>query len=216
MEEIIDYSEEINRKIDEIQTKVLSGEIVLLDTELVSIFENLKNSLNKDNINRYSSLYKNAFYLLLQKFDELKALISKIDSKEGFIRYLKSNPADSEVYELLSSCWVKPFNIGSLSFGFLKSAKEKLDILKSEPASLEKVEKIDVKDTFLLEISEQKFTEKMLDFYNSIKNLLPCGFEEIFESEQNQIKIYENFVYLLHLLQLGKIKYQKETNFLYL
>jgi len=216
MEEITDFSEEINRKIDEIQTKVLSGEIVLLDTELVSIFENLKNSLNTDNINRYSSVYKNAFRLLIQKFEELKVLINNIDSKEGFLRYLKSNPPDNEVNELLSSCWVKSFNIGSLSFDFLESAKEKLNIMKGDPKTIEHIEKIDVNDTFLLEVSEQKFTEKMLDFFNKIKNKLPCEFEAIFESEQNQIKIYENFVFLLHLLQLGKIKYQKETNFLYL
>lgn len=216
MGEITDFSEEINRQIDEIQSKVLSGEIVLLDTELVTIFESLKNSLNIDNINRYSSVYKNAFQLLIQKFEELKILMNSIDRKEGFLKFLESNPPDLEINEILSGSWVKTFNIESLSFNFLESAKEKLNIIKGDPTSIEQVEKMDVKDTFLLEISEQKFTEKMVDFYNKIKNLLPCGFEEIFESEQNQIKIYENFVYLLHLLQLGKIKYQKETNFLYL
>ena len=216
MEEFKDYSEEINRRIEEIQTKVLSGEIILLDTELVSIFENLKNSLNIDNLNRYSSVYKNAFHLLIQKFEELKILINNIDRKEGFLKFLRLKPPDSEINNLLSGCWVKPFNIESLSFNFLESAKEKLNIKKGNPATIDQVEKMEVKGTFLLEISEQKFTEKMSEFYNRIKNQLPCGFEDIFESEQDQIKIYENFVYLLHLLQLGKIKYQKETNFLYL
>jgi hypothetical protein len=216
MEEFKDYSEEINRRIEEIQTKVLSGEIVLLDTELVSIFENLKNSLNIDNLNRYSSVYKNAFHLLIQKFEELKILINNIDRKEGFLKFLRLKPPDSEINNLLSGCWVKPFNTESLSFNFLESAKEKLNIKKGNPATIDQVEKMEVKGTFLLEISEQKFTEKMSEFYNRIKNQLPCGFEDIFESEQDQIKIYENFVYLLHLLQLGKIKYQKETNFLYL
>ena len=216
MEEFKDNSEEIKRRIEEIQTKVLSGEIILLDTELVSIFENLKNSLNIDNLNRYSSVYKNAFHLLIQKFEELKILINNIDRKEGFLKFLRLKPPDSEINNLLSGCWVKPFNIESLSFNFLESAKEKLNIKKGNPATIDQVEKMEVKGTFLLEISEQKFTEKMSEFYNRIKNQLPCGFEDIFESEQDQIKIYENFVYLLHLLQLGKIKYQKETNFLYL
>ncbi len=44
-----DFSEEINKKIKEIQNKVLAGEISLLDTELVPIFENLKDSLNVHN-----------------------------------------------------------------------------------------------------------------------------------------------------------------------
>jgi len=38
----------------------------------------------------------------------------------------------------------------------------------------------------------------------------------VFDNELDQIEIYEQFVYLLHLLQLGKIKYQKDTNTLYL
>jgi hypothetical protein len=216
MNELTDFSEEINRKIEEIQTKVLSGEIILLDTELVPIFENLKNSLNTNNINRYSSVYKNAFQLLIQKFEELKILINKIDSKESFVQYLKSHPTDSEVNEILVDCWIKPFHISSLSFNFLESAKEKLEIMKGFPVTIEPIEKIKVRESFLLEVSEQKFTEKMLEFYNNIRHQLPCEFEMIFASEENQIKIYENFVYLLHLLQLGKIKYQKETNFLYL
>ena len=216
MEEFKDYSEEINRRIEEIQTKVLSGEIILLDTELVPIFENLKNSLNIDNLNKYSSVYENAFHLLIQKFEDLKILINNIDRKEGFLKFLRSNPPDSEINELLSKCWLKPFTIESLSFNFLNTAKEKLNIKKGDPTTIDHIEKIEVKDTFLLEISEQKFTEKMSEFYNRIKNQLPCEFEDIFESEQDQIKIYENFVYLLHLLQLGKIKYQKETNFLYI
>ena len=73
-----------------------------------------------------------------------------------------------------------------------------------------------MKQNFLLEVPEQKFTEKMNNYFNHIKSRLPCSFDEIFENEQDQIKVYENFVYILHLLQLGKLKYQKETNFLYI
>ena len=53
-------------------------------------------------------------------------------------------------------------------------------------------------------------------FYNSIQKKLPCSLEDIFEDYTEQEIIYENFVYLLHLLQLGKIKYLKETNVIYL
>ena len=42
MEETKDLSEEINKKIEEIQLKALSGEISLLDLKLVPIFENIK------------------------------------------------------------------------------------------------------------------------------------------------------------------------------
>ena len=48
-----------------------------------------------------------------------------------------------------------------------------------------------------------------------IELVVNAGDFTIFGDEQDQAKIYEIFVYLLHLLQLGKIKYQKETNTLY-
>jgi len=216
MGESKDLSEEINRKIEEIQTKVLSGEIALLDLELVPIFENIKDTLDIGNINRYSLAFKNVFQLLVEKFEELKILINNLDKKEGFFQYLKSNPNDSEVYNLFNECWIKPFNIESLSLNFLNSSREKLSKGEGYSVTIEHLDKVIIKHNFLLEVPEQKFTEKIMSFYNNIKNKFPCSFDEIFENEQDQIKIYENFVYLLHLLQMGKIKYQKETNFLYI
>ena len=56
----------------------------------------------------------------------------------------------------------------------------------------------------------------MTEYFNGIKDKLPCSFNDIFGKEKIQEKIYENFVYLLHLLQLGKIKYENETKTLYI
>lgn len=211
-----DFSEEINRKIEEIQAKVLSGEIALLDLELVPIFENIKDTLSISNINKYSRAFKNVFQLLTAKFEELKILINNLDKKEGFFQYLKTNPKDSEVYKLFNECWIKPFNIESLSLNFLNSSKEKLSKGRGYPVTIYHLDKVIVKQSFLLEVPELKFTEKIMNYYNNIKNKFPCLFDEIFENEQDQTIIYEKFVYILHLLQMGKIKYQKETDFLYI
>ncbi|MFX1324251.1 MAG: hypothetical protein ACFE8N_04795 [Promethearchaeota archaeon] len=216
MEDYRDFSKEINKKIEEIQSKVLSGEINLLEIELVPIFENLKHSLNIRNINKYSKSYANAFQLLIRKFEELKVLINDLDRKEGFLDYLKGNPKDSEILKMLNNCWIKPFATSSLSLQFLETSFDKLNIEKSNQNFIEHIDRIKVTQDFLLEVPEQKFIEKMLDFFNHIKNKFPCLFDEIFEDEQDQIEIYEKFVYILHLLQIGKVKYQKETNFLYI
>jgi chromatin segregation and condensation protein Rec8/ScpA/Scc1 (kleisin family) len=117
---------------------------------------------------------------------------------------------------LFNTCWIKPFSIESLSLNFLGSSKEKLDRGESYSVTIDHLDKVIVKQNFLIEVPRLKFTEKIMSFYNNIKNKLPCLFDEIFEDEQDQIKIYEKFVYLLHLLQMGKIKYQKQTNFLYI
>ncbi len=211
-----DFSEEINNKIELIKNKVLSGEISLLDIELASIFENLKDSLTIYNINRYSNTYENAFQLLSQKFEELKIFLSYLDNQDKFLKFLKSNPKDLEIYQVFEDCWREPFIIDTLSLQFLEYSKERLINNKLESLKIEPIEKIKFKDTFLLEIPEKKFTDKMMAFFNNIKNKLPCLYELIFEKELDQMKIFENFVYLLHLLQLGKIKYEKNTNTLYL
>ena len=139
MEESKDLSEEINRKIGEIQLKVLSGEISLLDLELVPIFENIKDTLNIGNINKYSMAFKNGFQLLVQKFEELKILINSLDKGNSFFQYLKSNPNDSEIYQLFNDCWVKPFNIESLSLNFLDYSNEKLSKERGGPLTIDHV-----------------------------------------------------------------------------
>ncbi|MFX1469195.1 MAG: hypothetical protein ACFFB8_11070 [Promethearchaeota archaeon] len=211
-----DLSEEINRKIEDIKIRVLSGELSILEIELVSIFENLKDSLNIYNINTYSTTYKRVFQLLSQKFEELKIFLSYLDNQDKFLQFLRMNPSDYEVFQLFGDCWREPFIIDKISIKFLEYSRDRLIKEKGIPLIIEPIDKVKSKTNFLLEIPEQKFTEKMLAFFNSIKDKLPCSYDEIFEDEVDQIKIFENFVFLLHLLQLNKIKYQKETNFLYL
>jgi len=214
--EINDFSEELNKKIEGIKTKVLSGEVSLLDIELVSLFENLKDSLNIFNINNYSMTYKNAFQLLSQKFEELKIFLSYLDNKDKFLAFLKTNPKDTEIFQLFEDCWRDPFTIDALSLEFLEYSKDRLAARKGEALVIEPINKVEIKENFILELTSGKFTEKMLAFYETIKDRLPCSYDEIFEDEKDQLRIFENFVFLLHLLQIGKIKYQKETNFLYL
>jgi len=211
-----DFSEEINNTIETIKNRVLSGEISLLETDLVPIFENLKDSLTIYNISKYSRTYKSAFQLLSQKFEELKIFLSYLDNQDKFLKFLKANPRDIEIYQVFEDCWREPFTIDALSLKFLEYSKERLVLEKGEPLKIEPIDKIKLKEDFLLEVPEKRFTEKMLAFFNIIKDKLPCPYEEIFGDELDQMKIFENFVYILHLLQLGKIQYQKETNFLYL
>ena len=185
MEESKDLSEEINRKIEEIQLKILSGEISLLDLELVPIFENIKDTLNIGNINKYSMAFKNGFQLLVQKFEELKILINNLDKKDSFFQYLRSNPDDSGIYQLFNDCWIKPFSIESLSLNFLNYSNEKLSKERGHPVTIDHLDKVIIKQSFLLEVPELKFTEKIMNFFNTIKNKFPCSFDKIFENEQD-------------------------------
>ena len=211
-----DISEEINKKIEDIQKEVLAGKLTLLDLELAPLFNELENTLSVYNLNKYSKSYKNAAELLSQKFDELKNLLSSLDTEKKFMAFLKSNPDDSSIFELMKGCWREPFNIDALSLEFLENSKNKLSRERSRSITIEHLNKLKVKNNFILEIPRHNFTEKMTEFFNEIKDILPCSFNDIFAKEKIQEKIYEKFVYLLHLLQQGKIKYENETKTLYI
>ena len=211
-----DFSEEINKKIEDIQKRVLAGKLTLLDLELAPLFNELENTLSVYNLNKYSKSYKNATELLSQKFNELKNLLSSLDTEKKFMAYLKSNPDDSSISDLMKDCWREPFNIEVLSLKFLEDSKNKLSIDRSSSMTIEHLDKLKVKNNFLLEMPRHNFTEKMTEYFNGIKDSLPCSFNDIFAKEKIQEKIYEKFVYLLHLLQQGKIKYENETKTLYI
>lgn len=213
---IKDITEELNERINDIQKKILSGEVKLLDLELVPFFDELKDSLTVQNLEKSSKTYKNACLLLNQKFDELRLMLSSLESEKQFINYLNSNPSDLELYDLLNECWRCIFTIDAISLDFLEVSQKRLEIDRGGLITIEHLQKAKVKDNFLLEIPKHKFTEKMMKFFESIREKLPCSLEDIFEGYTEQEVIYENFVYLLHLLQLGKLKYLKETNIIYL
>lgn len=211
-----DITEVLNNRIRDIQKKILSGKVNLLDLELVPLFDELKDSLTVHNLEKSSETYKNACLLLNQKFDELISMLNSLESEKQFLNYLNSNPSDLELFSLLNECWRNLFTIDAISLDFLELSQKRLGIDRGGPITIEHLQKAKVKDKFLLEIPKHKFTEKMMRFYNSIRKKLPCSLEDIFEDYTEQEIIYENFVYLLHLLQLGKIKYLKETNVIYL
>jgi hypothetical protein len=210
-----DILEELNREIENIHKNALIGKISLLDFELVPIFNRLKDSINIYNLNNYSKTYKDACALLDEKFKELKNLLSSLDSEKKFLQYLKANPSDLEIYQLFNGCWREIFNVDTLSMNYLEQCQERLCKSRYAKFSIEHMDKVRTDKEFILKIPKLKFTEKMNKFFINIQEKLPCSFDEIFEGEKDQIVIYENFIYILHLLQLDKIKYQKETNILY-
>ncbi|MGB5910431.1 MAG: hypothetical protein WBH31_04470 [Promethearchaeia archaeon] len=216
MIEFTDYSKEINKKIENVKQDVLSGKISLLNLELNPIFQDLKDSLNIFNIYKYSELYKEACSLLNQKFEELKGFLKLLESDKLFFNFLNLNYNDSEISDLFKGCWRHIFHIENTSIKFLEDSNQKYSKQKVTAILLEHLKKQYIDKEFLVEIPNKNYTDRLLIYFNKIKSKLPCSFEDIFEDDKDQIQIFENFVYLLHLLQLGKIKYQKETKTLYL
>jgi len=204
-------------KIDDIQKQVINGKINLLNYELVPLFTELQKTITINYLDKNSKTYMKACLLLDQKFEELRKLLGSLDNEKKFIEYLNLKPDDKEINELFEGCWRETFNLNPISLEFLEESKEKLDKIVKKSFNIQhlKIRRKQGED-FVLSVPERGFSEQMNEFYESILDKLPCFFEDIFEDDKDQIKIYEKFVYILHLLQLGKIKYQKETNTLYI
>ncbi|MHA1192691.1 MAG: hypothetical protein ACTSP9_10395 [Promethearchaeota archaeon] len=207
-----DLSEELTNYIDSVKEDVITGKISLLEMELNPIFNQLKESLSIYNIFNYSQTYEKACDLLALKFEELKNLLNHLDNDEIFLSFLKSNPKDVEIEQILGNCWRKVFHLEAISLDFMIYSNQRFSRDRQVIEKIEHVRKEQVDGSFLLEIPRQKFTEKMMDFYKHIKSKLPCKFDELFDGFYDQIEIYEYFVYILHLLQIGKITYEKKTN----
>ena len=215
MEEL-DLSEKINKRIALIKNEVLSGKINLLELQLNPIFSEIKNSISIYNIENYSQSYKNAVELLNDKFEELKNLLSSLDIEKKFEDFLKTHPSEDQISDLFRGCWRETFLLEPISLEFLDYASNRYGKERITNFTIEHLTKEKTNDKFLLEVPKYKYTEKINAFYDKIKKKLPCFFEDVFDNELDQIEIYEQFVYLLHLLQLGKIKYEKNTNTLYM
>jgi hypothetical protein len=205
----------VRNQLIKIKEEILSGKISLLELELNPIFQEIIDSVSTSNIFQYSPLYKETNDILYRKFEDLKKLLIRMDSKRRYMHFLKKSPTDAEIAALYDGCWLKTFHVESLSFDYLKESQQKLLAAHNEPISIKELSKVKSKEKFILEIPKKKFTEKMNQYFRSIMDKLPCHLDEIFEKETDQLESYEHFIYLLHLLQLGRIKYQKETNTIY-
>ena len=214
--ENLDLSEEINKRIALIKEDVLLGKINLLELQLNPIFNEIKNSISISNIENYSQSFNNAVELLNRKFEELKNLLSSLDIEKNFEDFLKTHPNEDQISNIFHGCWRKTFHLEPISLKFLDYASNRYVKERITNFNIEHLLREKNNDQFLLEIPRYEFTEKINVFYDEIKKKLPCFFEDVFDNELDQIEIYEQFVYLLHLLQLGKVKYQKDTNTLYI
>jgi hypothetical protein len=210
-----DISIEIIDQIEQIKNNVFSGKLSLIDLKLSPIFQKLKDTLNLNNLINYSKPFEGACGLLSEKFEELQNLLNTLQDDEIFLKFLKKNPSDDLIASFFIKSWREVFYLESMSLKFLNYSNNRFSYARKMIETIEHLQIQDHKENFLLQIPEHEFTEKMERYFDQISHLLPCKFEELFAKQNDQIKIYEHFVYVLHLIQLGIMKYDKEENLVY-
>jgi len=202
-------------QIEKIKEEIITGKSKLLEKDLESIFREIKRTLTVKNIFAYSNIYKDACDLLQQKFDELKVLLQSLNKEKVYLEFLNSNPSDLEIYELIQGSWITPYKAEGISIDFMSQSRERYCRSRSFPFKIDHLEIEQFNEDFLINVPDENFTGRMINYYDIIKNKFPCEIQMLFEEIEDQLTIYENFVYLLHLLQLGIIKYQEDIKMLY-
>ena len=210
-----DISTEIIDEIERIKTDIFSGKLSIIDLELSPIFHRLKDSLNINNLIKYSRPFEGACGLLSDKFEELQRLLNTLDNEGVFTNFLKKSTSDEEIVSLFRKSWRELFHLESISLKFLNYSNVRYSQERKAIEAIEHLQGQKNKGDFLLRIPAHKFSEKMQCYFDQIINLLPCKFEDLFANEKDQLRLYEDFVYVLHLIQLGIIKFNKEKNLVY-
>lgn len=210
-----DISTEIIDEIERIKTDILSGKLSIIELELSPIFNKLKDSLNINNLINYSPPFEGACGLLSDKFEELQRLLDTLDNEGIFTNFLKKRPSDEEIASLFITSWKEFFHLESISLKFLNYSNDRYCQERKIIEAIKHLQRQKKIGDFLLRIPAHKFSEKIQGYFNQIIHLLPCKFEDLFTDEKDQLQLYEDFVYILHLIQLGIIQFNKEKNLVY-
>ncbi len=204
------------KEIQEIFEIINKGSKNALSIDLFPIFQKFKRAINTGNLDVSSSAFSKLCSIIESKFNELQIFLALFGQEKKFLTYLVSNPSNIEISNLFKGCWYKTFNLNSLSLEFLEKSKDFLENRRREGYTLENLQIPKKNENFVLEMRSISFQEIIENYYNQIYKKLPCNMEDLFEDLENQEEIYEKFIIILHLLQNGKIMYQKQTNFVYI
>jgi len=187
----------IFKEIQEIFEIINKGSENALSVDLFPIFQKFKRAINMSNLDVSSSTFSKLCSIIETKFNELQMFLALFGQEKKFLTYLESNPSNIEISNLLKS-------------------KNFLENRRREGYTIENLQIPNKNENFVLEMRSISFQETIENYYNEIYRKLPCNIEDLFEELESQEEIYEKFFIILHLLQSGKIMYQKQTNFVYI
>jgi len=201
-------------RISFLKNQVLMGKKALLDEDLESLFVEFKDLISESELETSIQIMDNGTIILEQKLEELRNFISNISQKNQILEYLKNSSSDESFTKILNKAWQSPLLLPHFSLSFLMKSFERL-VLNKKSSNLDIIfkdkpilETPDIKD--LPEI-DKPYKMKMFGYLNLIQPLLPATLEKIIDDNHSIENYYENFSYILHLLQLGYLSFTKNT-----
>ena len=201
-------------RISFLKNQVLMGKKALLDEDLESLFIEFKDLISESELETSIQIMDNGTIILEQKLEELRNFILNISQKNQILEYLKNSSSDESFTIILNKIWQTPLLLPHFSQSFLMKSFEQL-VLNKKSSNLE----IFFKDKPILgspdirELPEidKPYKMKMFGYLNSIRLLLPATLDDLINKNHPIDVYYENFSYILHLLQLGFLSFTKSN-----
>ena len=206
-------------RISFLKNQVLIGKKSLLDEDLESLFVEFKDLISESELETSIQIMDNGTIILEKKLDELRDFISIISQKNQILEFLKNSSSDESFVKILNKIWQTPLLLPNFSLSFLTKSFERL-VLNKKSSNLE----ILFKDKPILaspEIRElpeidKPYKMKMFEYLNSIRPILPATLDDLLNKNYSVDVYYENFSYILHLLPLGYLNYDKSSKIFFL
>ncbi len=201
-------------RISFLKNQVLTGKKSLLDEDLESLFVEFKDLISESDLETSIQIMNDGTIILEQKLEELRDFISFISQKNQILEYLKNPSSDEFFTKSLNKIWQSPLLLPHFSLAFLSKSFERLVLNKnSNNSGIIFKEKPNLANPEIRELPEidKPYKMKMFGYLNSIRQILPATLDGL-TNKSNSIDVYyESFSYILHLLQLGYLTYNKSS-----
>ncbi|MHA1583730.1 MAG: hypothetical protein ACTSVU_08470 [Promethearchaeota archaeon] len=206
---------ELLEQTEKLKVQIENGKTNLIDYNLQDLFLELKSLISPDDLETGISVMENGTLLLEEKLDEIKRFILIMAQKEKISQFLDQNQDDHNILNnLLIQNWINPYEISSLSPEFLSRSWKQLVFNKIIRTKEEVIEfhKINQETKNRgIQFVGAPFEEKMQHYFQTILSSLPTTIDQLINASGDKKKYFENFSYILHLLQEGYLLYDPNT-----
>ncbi len=201
-------------RISFLKNQVLLGKKSLLDEDLESLFIEFKDLISESELETSIQIMNDGTIILEKKLEELRDFISIISQKNQILEYLKNSSSDEAFSKILNIIWQSPLLLPHFSLSFLTKSFERLVLnKKSSNLGIFFKDKPNLASPDIRELPEidKPYKIKMFEYLNSIQPILPTTLEGLLNKNLFIDDYYKYFSYILHLLQLGYLTYNKSS-----
>ncbi len=206
------------QKLSSLKSKLKNGNISLLDEHFQDLFIDLKGLITPQELPESIGVMQDGVFMLEKKIEEFERYISFLNKKDLIFNFIENCKDDGELAQVLLSNYEIPISMPHFSSGFLIESYVKLvENKKSRKSDINITHPEDYSphETELPNAFDEPFREQMITYFNTIRATLPLSLDDLLNENLDVSEYYENFTYILHLIQKDYLTYNKNDEKVY-